>query len=88
MVKETWAILDQYSSTVGQPKHDKYRKRQNSQCPYQRDISGGQRTYKPAKWLLTKALGQVYNNNQENFISDQFYLQGHECFVCKTPEKV
>ena len=30
MLKETWAILDQYSSTVDQPKHDKYRKRQNS----------------------------------------------------------
>ena len=59
MAKEIWAILDHYSSTVDRPKHDKYPKGENSLCPYQRDISTGQRTYRPAKWPLTKAIVDV-----------------------------
>ena len=57
--KEIWAILDRCSSTVDQPKHDKCPKGENSWCPYQRNISTGQRTYRPAKWPLTKAIVNV-----------------------------
>ena len=57
--KEIWAILDRCSSTVDQPKHDKCPKGENSLCPYQRDISTGQGTYRPAKWPLTKAIVDV-----------------------------
>ena len=55
-----WAILNHCSSIVDQPKHDKCSKGENSWCPYQRDIATGQRTYKPAKWPLTKAFVDVY----------------------------
>ena len=59
MVKKIWAILDHYSSTADQPKHEKCPKRENSLYPHQRDISTSQKTYKPAKWPLLKAIVDV-----------------------------
>ena len=59
MVKEIWAILDHYSSRVDQPKHNNCPKGQSSWYLYQRDILTGQRTYKPAKWPLTKVIVDV-----------------------------
>ena len=59
MAKEIWAVLDHYSSTVDPPKHDKCPRGKNNWCPHQRDISTDQRTYRPAKWPLTKAIVDV-----------------------------
>ena len=72
MAKEIWAILDHYSSTLDKPKHDNYPKEESSWCPYQRDIPNYQRTYKPAKWPLTKAIVDVLHPLFIQFMNDGF----------------
>ena len=69
--------MDHYSTTVDQPKRYKCPKGENSWCRYQRDISTGQRTYRPAKWALTKAIVDV--------LHPLFIQLTNECFLdsCK-----
>ena len=71
-VKEIWAILDHSSSTLDKPKHDNCPKEGSSWCPYQRDIPTGQRTYKPTKWLFTKAIADVLHPLFIQFMTDGF----------------
>ena len=49
MSKYIWAILDHYSNTVENPKHDKYPPGEKSWCSYQRDIATKQSLHKPVK---------------------------------------
>ena len=44
-LEEIWAILDYYSSTESNPKHDKCPKGEKSWCSYQRDQVTGSNTY-------------------------------------------
>ena len=61
MSKYTWAILDHYSSTVENLKHDMSPPGEKSWCSYQRDIATKQSLHKPVKWPLTHAILAIIN---------------------------
>ena len=56
MAKSTWAILDHYSSTPENPRHDKCPLGETSWCSYQRDLTTGQTTHVPVKWPFSDAI--------------------------------
>ena len=81
MSRSTWAILDHYSSTAEEPKHDKCPTGETSWCSFQRDRVTGQTTYKPVKWPFSKAVLDALKPLFERLASVEF-LEG--CRDCKT----
>lgn len=61
MSKYSWTILDRYSSTVKDRKHDNCPPGGKSWCRYQRDIATKQSLHKPVKWSLRDAILAVVN---------------------------
>ena len=56
MSEKIWVILDHYSSTESNPKHDKYPKGEKSRWSFQRDQVAGLNTYIPTKAPLPHAI--------------------------------
>ena len=81
MSRETWAIIDHYSSTPDQPRHDKCPVGEKSWCSFQRDIATGQSTHIPTKWPFPDA---VVNTLKPLFsrLADVQFLEG--CKECST----
>ena len=81
MSKHTWAILDHYSNTIENPKHDKYPPGEKSWCSYQWDIATKQSLHKPVKWPFKDAVLAVINPVFQQLMSVKL-LEG--CKSCRT----
>ena len=81
MSKETWAILDHYSSTHEQPKHDNCPPGISSWCSFQRDVATGQSTHKPTKSPFSAAMVDVMKPLFSR-LSDVTFLE--KCKECST----
>ena len=79
--KYTWVILDHYSSTVENLKHDNYPPVEKSWCSYQRDIATKQSLQKPVKLPLTDAILEAINSVFQGLPSVES-LEG--CKSCRT----
>ena len=81
MSKYTWAILDHYSGTVKNPKHDKCPPGEKSCCSYQREIATKQSLCKLVKLPFTDAILAVINLAFQRLATIEF-LEG--CKSCRT----
>lgn len=79
MSRCTWAILNHYSSTWDNPKHDKCPKGENSWCAFQRDLAAGTSTYKPVKWPFTDAVIEAITPIFERLASVSFLEGSKHC---------
>ena len=81
MSKYSCAILDNYSSTVKNPMHNKCPTGEKGWCSYQRDIATKQLLHRLVKWPFTDASLAVINPVCQRLASVEFL---ESCKSCRT----
>ena len=88
MSRATWAILQHYSSTADNPKHNDCPDGTGSWCSYKRDEVSGLKTHVPTKDPLTDAMVEAMTPLFHR-LTDQNFLEGcKDCYTQNSNESL